>query len=884
MTSYQEFLKTKRIIVATVGKDVKPEDVNPTLFPFQRDLVVWACHKGRAAIFADTGLGKTRMQLEWARLMGVKTLILAPLSVAKQTIREGEKIGVKVSYSRDGSADDQITITNYEMVEHFKPDQFEAVILDESSILKALDGKTRQQLTEMFAQTPYRLCCTATPAPNDIAELGNHSEFLGVMNRVDMLATFFVHESNQKNADGWRLKGHAEDSFYRWLASWGMSIRKPSDLGYSDEGYNLPPLNVQPLWVDYEYVPEGQLFNTGLKGITDRTKVRKGTLEARCDAIAEMVKTSSDQWIIWVGLNDEGDTMAKLLLDAVQISGSQSPEEKANAIDDFQQGKFRVLITKTTIAGFGVNLQNCHKQAFVGMSDSWEQYYQAVRRSWRFGQQSSVDIYIALSHIEQPVLENIKRKEAQALAMSQKLIEQVQAFEKEELHGEDRGYEYQTDTVKSDRYTLMLGDSAERIKEIDSDSVHLSIYSPPFMSLYAYSPTERDLGNSRGASEFFSHYKFIIQDLLRVTVPGRLTCVHVAQVPATKVYDGYIGLKDFRGDVIRAYEAEGWIYHGEICVDKDPQAQAIRTHSKSLLFVTLDKDSSWLRPALADYVLIFRKPGDNPVPITPLENGEMSREDWINWARPIWYDIRETETLNVIQAREDKDERHICPLQLPLIQRCIKLWSNPGELVLDPFGGLGSTGYEAVKAGRRAVMCELKPSYFEQMKRNMIAAAKEGVFQRSIFDELAQEPKQPVVDIVEELEPETEPATADAEKVVSTPVSEQTPAFKVWSNEAADAIESVRAMAQPSVNPQRPVDLEENVGDIRVKVLGAIVHMVDGKLQLRYRCVVKELTEKGGFKEIKKEFLQTADEAELWFYAAVATAKKSGDSTAEAVA
>lgn len=612
MNDYHDFLKTKRIIVPSVGKTIDPDAINPILFPFQRDLVVWSCRKGRAAIFADAGLGKSFMQIEWARLMGEKTLIIAPLSVAQQTIREGHKIGVEINYSRDGQALGDITITNYEMVDKFNPAEFGAVVLDESSILKSLDGETRKLLTEMFTHTPYRLCCTATPAPNDIAELGNHSEFLGVLSRVDMLATFFLHDSNTKTGDGWRLKGHAAEKFYRWLASWGMSVRKPSDLGYSDEGYDLPPLSVDPVWVDYEFVPEGQLFNTGLKGITDRTKVRRGTMQARCEAIAAKVNASDEQWLLWVGLNDEGDLLESLIPDSVQVEGSQSVETKNALLEDFCNGSQRVLITKTKIAGFGINMQNCHLQAFVGLSDSWEQYYQAIRRSHRFGQTRPVQVYVTLSHIEAPILDNIKHKEQEAITMSKRLIENVRQFEQEELHGDQDEYHYSTDTVVTDRYTLMMGDSAERMKEIASDSVHLSIFSPPFMSLYAYSPTARDLGNSRTADEFFGHFQYIIDELLRVTVPGRLACVHVAQVPSTKQYDGFIGLKDFRGDVIRAFQDHGFIYHGEICVDKDPQAQAIRTKSKSLLFVTLDKDSSWLRPAMADYVLLFRKPGDKP--------------------------------------------------------------------------------------------------------------------------------------------------------------------------------------------------------------------------------------------------------------------------------
>lgn len=732
--NYTDFLKTKRIIVSSVGRGIEAQDIHPSLFPFQRDLVRWAARKGRAAIFADAGLGKTRMQIEWARLMGEKTLIVAPLSVARQTIREGEVIGVEINYSRDGQSDSLITITNYDMIEKFNPDDFGAVVLDESSILKSLDGETRKLLTDMFANTPYRLCCTATPAPNDIAELGNHSEFLGVMTRVDMLATFFVHDSNTKDADGWRLKGHAEDKFYQWLASWGMSIRKPSDLGYEDTGYDLPPITVTPMWVDFEYTPEGQLFNTGLKGITDRSKVRRGTMQARCEAIAELVNASSEQWILWCGLNDEGDLLTSLIPDARQMEGSQSADTKDTLITEFCNNEYRVLITKTKIAGFGVNMQNCHMQAFVGMNDSWEQYYQAIRRSHRFGQVNPVQVYVTLSHIEAPILENIKRKEKEASKMSARLIEMVRQYEQDEIKGQSEDYTYMTDTVKSERYTLMQGDSAERMKDMADDSVHLSIFSPPFMSLYAYSPTERDLGNSRGSNEFFSHFKFIIDELMRVTIPGRLACVHVAQVPSTKQYDGVIGLKDFRGDVIRAFQTQDWIYHGEICVDKDPQAQAIRTKAKSLMFVTLDKDSSWLRPAMADYVLLFRKPGDNPTPVTPIENGEMTREDWIEWARPVWYDIKETNTLNVHAAREDRDERHICPLQLSLIERCIKLWSNPGETIFDPFGGIGSTGFEALRANRKTVLCELKPSYFNLLKKNIARAAQEGTHQISMAE------------------------------------------------------------------------------------------------------------------------------------------------------
>src|SRR5436190_6366649 len=394
--TYEAFLATKRTLAPATGL-VDAGEPHELLFPFQRDLVRWAVRKGRAALFADTGLGKTLMQVEWARLIGERTLIIAPLSVARQTVHEAMKVGVTVTYSRGAAPHAGITITNYEMVEHFDPSEYGAVVLDESSILKALDGKTRRRLTDMFAKTPYRLCCTATPAPNDIAEIGNHAEFLGVMPHHEMLSAFFVHGSTDDGKDGWRLKGHAEDAFYRWLASWSMAVRKPSDLGYEDDGFVLPPLTIRPTFVDVDYVPEGQLFFGGLKGITDRSAVRRATLEDRVAKAAELVNASDDQWIVWHGLNAEGDALIRAIPDARLVEGSQSPEEKAEALEAFQDGAFRVLVTKPSIGGFGMNFQNAARMAFVGLSDSWEAYYQSVRRCWRFGQTRPVEATIVLS-------------------------------------------------------------------------------------------------------------------------------------------------------------------------------------------------------------------------------------------------------------------------------------------------------------------------------------------------------------------------------------------------------------------------------------------------------------------------------------------------------
>lgn len=716
MRGYEDFLREKRMLVKPEGIEASADEVHDMLFPFQADLTAWALRKGRAAIFADTGLGKTFMQLEWARLLNEPTLIIAPLTVARQTVREAQKIDVDVHYSRgQGEPNQKLTITNYEMIDHFDPDQYGAVVLDESSILKSLDGKTRRKLTEMFSDTPYRLCCTATPAPNDYAELGNHAEFLGVMTRADMLSSFFVHDDN-----GWRMKGHAEDAFYRWLASWGMSVRKPSDLGYGDDGFILPELSIDPVWVDAGDAPSGQLFFTGLKGLRHRQQIRRDTIDERVAKAAELAK-SDGQWLFWCGLNDEADKLVKQIPDAIQASGSDSPESKAETLEAFQEGEVRVLVTKPRIAGFGMNFQNCHQMGFVGLSDSWEAYYQCIRRCWRFGQDKPVAAYLVLSEWEAEIYQNVMQKEKRAKQLSAKLISHVQKYEREEL-GEmpHENWQYQKDMIDKDGYTLMLGDSAERLAEIEDESVGLSVFSPPFLSLYTYTPTERDIGNSQTREEFFGHFGFIMDGLHRVTMPGRNVCCHVSQVPAMLVHDGYIGMKDFRGQTIEAFEERGFTYHGEVVIDKDPQAQAIRTHAKGLAFKQLKKDASWMRPALADYILIFRKPGENAKPIRP----DVDNDTWIEWARPVWYGIKEGNTLNKAEAREEDDERHICPLQLGTIERCIRLWSNKGDLVCDPFMGIGSTGYVAVQHDRQFVGIELKESYYKTAKLNMQRACR----------------------------------------------------------------------------------------------------------------------------------------------------------------
>jgi hypothetical protein len=419
VTDYAEFLARKRLRFADHGVTVDEGQVHPMLHDWQRRIVAWAARKGRAAIFADCGLGKTFMQVEWARLCGDTSLILAPLSVARQTVREAAKVGVDVRYVRDGGdvSGPGVWITNYELADRFDPAAFDAVVLDESSILKNVDGKTRRRLTDAFADVPRRLACTATPAPNDVAELCNHAEFLGVMPRNEMLAAYFVHDSDT----GWRLKGHATGPMFEWMASWAVTLRRPSDLGFADDGYDLPDLSIIAETVAVDTAPEGQLFATELGGVGGRAKVRRETLDARVQRAAK-IASGSGQWIVWCGLNDEADGIAALVDGAVNVPGAWAPDDKAAALEAFQDGQIRVLVTKPQIAGFGMNFQNCHQMAFVGLSDSYEAYYQAIRRCWRFGQTQPVDVRIVVSDLESQIVDNVRRKETEAAAVTARLV------------------------------------------------------------------------------------------------------------------------------------------------------------------------------------------------------------------------------------------------------------------------------------------------------------------------------------------------------------------------------------------------------------------------------------------------------------------------------
>jgi superfamily II DNA or RNA helicase len=736
MMSYSEFLKSKAVIDQPSG--FTPRVLNSGLFPFQSDIVKWALRRGRAAIFADTGLGKTLMQLVWAEKVAKKTrgnvLILAPLAVSTQTVREGERFGIDASYCR--SQDDVasgITITNYEMLHAFDPGKFQGIVLDESSILKAYDGKTRTRIIEAFSDTPYRLACTATPAPNDFMELGNHAEFLGAMTRSEMLAMFFINDGSTTQA--WRLKGHAQRDFWKWLCSWAVMIRKPSDLGYDDDGFILPPLRVCEVVVDVpaDRALPGMLFPMDAVTLRERQEERRQSTPERAATCAKLVNRSDDPWIVWCNLNTESEQVAAAIPGAVEVRGSHKHEFKEQAMLGFAAGEFRVLVTKPSIAGFGMNWQHCNNVAFLGLSDSWESYYQAVRRCWRFGQKKPVDCHIITASTEGAVVRNIKRKEEAAETMATEMITHTQDITKNNIKGTVRETtELETAVESGELWEMRLGDCIDEVAKIETDSIGYTIFSPPFASLYTYSNSDRDMGNCKTHDTFSEHFAFLIPELLRVTQPGRLLSFHCMNLPTSKVRDGVIGIVDFRGMLIRAFTEAGWIYHSEVCIWKDPVTAMQRTKALGLLYKQLRKDSCMSRQGIPDFIVTMRKPGDNQNRVTKTHEG-FPVAVWQRYASPVWTDINQSNTLQRTSAREDKDEKHICPLQLDVIERCIDLWTNEDDLVLSPFAGIGSEGYVAVKKKRRFVGFELKKSYWTQACANLREAAEETTTQLALF-------------------------------------------------------------------------------------------------------------------------------------------------------
>lgn len=896
--SYDEFVKSKRRAEVATGH--APSELNEHLFDFQHAIVSWAVRRGRAAIFADTGLGKTLMQLSWANEItsntGGMVLILAPLAVSEQTIEQGNTFGIEVKRVPHGQAPDSpgVWITNYERMDAVDFNELHGIVLDESSILKAHDGKTRIKIIEASQRVPYRLSCTATPSPNDFEELGNQCEFLGVMTRTEMLATYFVNDTGDTGT--WRLKGWGASKFWEWMGSWAVVLRNPSDIGFDGSRYILP----EPIY--HEHVVEteqltGELFARPAMSMTERRQAQRDSIEARCKALAKVVNAdTSEPWLIWTHLNDEAELLTELIPGAVNVQGSDSPEfkvaasrwfcnddslqndelcnklsatekellgwmrkkkldastcanttkktkkssgqsqgknetnttpqerqstrqiqtcnsdtemlqkhglqqiqknEKASesrsmdlmlldtmhysnhssahaqsadqlrpvinaaedsmlitairqessedscvptAILDSESSKIqsspsteqlnisskrrgRVLISKARMFGYGLNFQHCARMAFVGLDDSFEKFYQAVRRCHRFGQTRSVHVHIFTAENEGQILANIKRKEQNHHEMSANMIEHMKDIMNHELEGQKNIVdEYREDVHEGDGFAVHLGDCVKTWRKLPDNSIDYSVFSPPFADLFVYSNSDHDMGNCKNDAEFVAQLRFLIAELYRTIKPGRNVSFHCMNLPTTKMRQGFIGLRDFRGDLIRAFQHAGFIYHSEVCIWKDPVVAMQRTKALGLLHKTIRENSSMSRMGLPDYVVTMRKPGDCAERVT--HGDDLPVTMWQKYASPIWSDINQGRTLNKLPARDENDEKHMCPLQLDVIERCIHLWTNPGDMVASPFTGIGSEGFCAVKMGRRFIGAELKPQYWELAVKNIQDAKK----------------------------------------------------------------------------------------------------------------------------------------------------------------
>ena len=749
--NYQEFLKEKAKTFEGVG--FTPQSLNSHLKPFQAEIVIRACTKGRFALFEECGMGKSLQELEWARLVVEETnkpvLLVCPLAVSSQFLQEAEKFEIP-NVKRVNSQDDVetgINVTNYEKLHHFSPETFGGLVLDESSILKGFSGKIRKQITEFAEPINFRLAGTATPSPNDLVELTNHAEFLGVMTGKEIIASFFVQDGNTTHK--WRLRHHAHKPFFKWLASWAVAIRTPTDIGFDDSGYDLPALNRHQITVCPDIkLNENELFASEAQTLSERQKIRRQSIRDRVSEAAKLVNNSEDKWICWCDLNDESSALTKSIPDAVEVTGSMSNQAKEEKLKGFTNGDYRVLVSKPSLAGFGLNWQHCHNMVFVGLSDSFEQQYQAIRRCWRFGQEKEVNVYHVVAEQEGAVVRNIQRKQKQHT----NLMENLTRYVSDEFgHLSRKTISPNSDCYQDGDFTLYLGDCIDEIDNLEDDSVGLSVFSPPFPGMYAYTDSEHDMGNTDGMPEMIEHFRYLVKPdkLMRVMKPGRRVCVHLTQLTSMKSREGVIGLKDYRGEVIRLFQQEGWIFSGEVTIEKDPQLQAIRNKERGLMFKTLSSDSAMMRMALADYIVYFTKPGENKEPIKAgasqkynNPDGWITQEEWIDWASPIWkratpdypQGIRETNVLNTKIAKEGNDERHMCPMQLDAIARCVKLWSNPNDVVFSPFAGIGSEGYKALELNRKFVGIELKDSYYKTAISNLDYMQREKGAQRSIFE------------------------------------------------------------------------------------------------------------------------------------------------------
>jgi DNA modification methylase len=719
MREYQKFLETKRKTFIESGFEITETELNPLLKDFQKYGIKTALFKGKFAFFFDCGLGKTFSQLEWAKQVYLKTnkkvLILAPLAIVEQTKNESVKFGIDLNY---------FDITNYDQLKNIDCSVYSGVVLDESSILKGRDGKLSSLILETFKNTPYKLACTATPSPNDHMELGQHSEFLGGMSYLEMLAMFFVHDGGETSK--WRLRKHAQDNFWKYVSGWSMAIDNPSSLGFCSDGYNLPEIEYIEHIIKVDNLSEN-LFGDVAVSATELHKDLNRSFDLRIEKTLELVNSNDNQWIVWGLKNQETDTLSKLLENSVNVQGSDNPEYKAKYLNGFANNEFKTLITKTSIASFGMNYQQCNQMVFMSYDFKFEAFYQAVRRCYRFGQKNKVTVHILIPESQVNVRNTILEKEKQHFER----IKEMSRYSAETNYKKAKSkVKIMNKEIKTDQYHLINGDCVQETAKLDDNCADIVIFSPPFAELYVYSDKEEDMGNVSNYKEFENHFKFLIPELKRTLKSGRMCAIHCMDLPIQKGKEGYIGLRDFSGMLIDWFQNEGFIYHSKVTLWKNPVTEMQRTKALGLLHKTIKKDSIMSRVGIPDYVLFFRNEGDNETPITH-QDKDSSKLDylpvdlWQKYASPVWYDIDYSRTLQYRSGRDGNDEKHICPLQLDTIERILHLYSNEGETVLSPFGGIGSEGCSAIKMNRKSISIELKESYFKINENNHKAFVEE---------------------------------------------------------------------------------------------------------------------------------------------------------------
>lgn len=797
---YQKFLEEKKIVVRPSGFHVGNEDLNPMLWDYQKDITRFALRAGKFLLLQDCGLGKTPEQLEWACHVANHTnkpvLIIAPLGVTTQTVRESEKFNRHVKYIRlKSEINDQSAITNYEMLKSFvnTAEWYGGIVFDESSIFKGLGNTTYKLAKELVLKIPFRLSCSATPSPNDYDELLRQAEILGVMPEKEAKAMFFVQAGGESNK--WRLSKWADKGpFWDWCSGWMIAMRKPSDLGYSNEHFIRADNHLHEIVVKgKEFKREKQMSLPGLhmpaRTLTERRRARRVTTEDRVSEIARLINNPDEmrQYIpdyepgepivIWRKFLAEADEVVRQIPSFVDIRGSLKRNQKEDYIIKFSDGEINHIVTDPSMFGHGMNWQHARIQFFLGLSDSYEEYYQAMRRLWRNGQLRDVHTFWVYADTEGNVIKNIERKQKQHEKLYDRIVKRMarhydaSVLDHQVIRDE---MEYEVDNFTGDGYTVYKGDSAEMLENVANNSVHLTVTSTPFAGLnFAYSNSTRDVGNSKDGKELTNHLSFIMRQVYRVTMPGRLCCIELMAEPLFKWRNGHTGRIDFRGDVIRMMQDLGWIWHSEVVVAKDPQLKAGRTHDSGLTQASVHKDMTRAAPVIDAYVLMFKKPGENPDPVPALDSIMYGQNGWIpmypedgqrSWVElahgywmyddpeaylplpnEVWSDIKESGVLKWDEnndgtskqvhtlGRAKDDERHLAPMQLESVRRLILMYSNPGETVLDPFSGQGTTGFVAIEQGREYVGCELKPSYWELSKRVMKYAVRKAG-QKDLFD------------------------------------------------------------------------------------------------------------------------------------------------------